>query len=97
MIAIVPKTARPTRQVRPTIAPVAVADRRDAVQRALDAGAIVVAEMTDAPFNVGEVVAGDVIAGDGKLVFMESRFRHASEIHARSQSTHHVTDLAGGV
>ena len=48
MMATVPKTARPTRQVRPTIAPLAVADRRDAVQRALDAGAVVVAELADA-------------------------------------------------
>ncbi len=69
------------RQVRPTISPLAVADRRDAVQRALDAGAVVVAEMTDAPFNIGEVVTGDVITGNGKLVLMEAGFRHTTKIH----------------
>ena len=55
---IVPYTARPTRQVRPTILPAAVADAGDAVQRALDAGAVVVAELADALDHVLEVVLG---------------------------------------
>ena len=59
-----PKTARPTRQVRPMTSPTPVADRRDAVQGALDAGPVVLAEAADALDDVGDVLAGDRLVGE---------------------------------
>ena len=64
MMAMVPKTARPTRQVRPIDPALAVADRRDAVQRALDAGAVVVAELADAAHHVVDVFLADGDVGE---------------------------------
>ena len=96
MIAIVPKTARPMRQVRPTMSPLAVADRRDAVQRALDAGAVVVAELADALDDVVEVVARHFGVAERDLVALVARLREPAEVHARFPGARHDCQVRSG-
>ncbi len=59
-MSVVPYTARPTRQVSPTILLTAVADGRDAVQRALHPGAVVRVECTDALDHVVDLLMRDL-------------------------------------
>ena len=60
MISIVPNTARPMRSVRPTILPLRLRIARDAVQRPLDARAVVLAERADVVDDVLDVLLGDL-------------------------------------
>ena len=64
-----------------------IADRGDAMQRALDAGAIVVAEMTDALSDEPKVLASDVDLAEIDLFFLKSSFGRATKIqHDLDQS-----------
>ena len=58
MISIVPNTARPMRAVRPTILPLRLRIARDAMQRPLDSGAVVLAERADVVDDVLDVLVG---------------------------------------
>ncbi len=77
---IVPNTARPTRQVRPTIWPFAVAYARDTVQRALDARAVVGGELADAGDDGVDVLLGDLRLAEDDLFAGIARLRHPAEV-----------------
>ena len=79
-MSIVPKTARPTRQVRPTTLPARLRMARDAVQGALDAGAVVVAEGADALDDVVDVGLDDLPVEEHLLAVREARLRAAPEV-----------------
>ena len=83
MISMVPKTARPTRQVRPTTLPIAVADGADPVQRALDAGAVVVAEGAHVVHHVLDVLGRDLAIDEDLLTTgaPETGLRSATQVH----------------
>ena len=59
----------------------AVADARDAVQRALDAGAVVFAELADARDDVLDVALGDLALAEHDLPAGEAGLRQAAEVH----------------
>src|SRR5262249_28279654 len=62
-------------------APLAVANRRDAVQRALDAGPVVVAELADPRDDVLDVLGGDLAVVERDLPPGEARLGRASQVH----------------
>ena len=62
-------------------APAAVADAGDAVQRALDAGAVVFAELADARDHVIDVALGYLALAEHDLAVGEARLRQPAEVH----------------
>ena len=62
-------------------APAAVADAGDAVQRALDAGAVVLAELADARDDVVDVALRDLALAEHDLAAGEAGLRQAAEVH----------------
>src|SRR5205085_421670 len=68
-------------------AALAIANGRDAVQRALDAGAIVVAERADALHDVVDVFLGHRVGRQQHLAPGQSRLGLAAEVH------HHFEQL----
>ena len=98
MISMVPNTARPMRQVRPTTLPLAVADGRDAMERPLDARAVVVAERADAGDDVLQVVLGDLALEQHALAARaEAGLGPAAEVHHDLDDVEHVGQRADGV
>ena len=82
MISMVPKTARPTRQVRPDDLAAPIADGADAVERALDAGAVVIAERADVIDDVLDVLLVDLaVEQDLLAAAAEARLGSAAEVH----------------
>src|ERR1700716_1041228 len=59
----------------------AVPQRADAVQRSLDTGTVVAAELTDVRDHVREVFGGDLAVRQHLFTAHEARFREATEIH----------------
>ena len=86
MISIVPKTARPMRHVRPTILPLRLRMARDAVERPLDAGAVVVPERADVVDDVLDVLLGD-------LALQQHRLAAAAEARLRRRPRSITTSM----
>jgi hypothetical protein len=61
--------------------PAAVADARDAVERAFDPGAVIVTEIPDALDNVFEVLIGDFAAAEHDFTPGIARFGEAPKVH----------------
>ena len=78
---MVPKTARPTRRVRPTTSSLAVPDGGDAVEGALDAGAVVRGEHAQLLDHVVDLFDPDRIAAQLHHFVREARLRRAAEVH----------------
>ena len=79
-MSMVPKTARPTRQVRPTMRALAVADGGDAVQRALDAGAVVVAKFPNPPDSKRQIVSRDHLLTENDVALWKASRWNPPEI-----------------
>ena len=80
MISIVPKTARPTRAVKPDDLTRTIANRRDAMQRLLDARAIVGTERRQARDDLLQILLGHEVIRQEDEVVDVARFRRPPEI-----------------
>src|SRR5690606_22851989 len=60
--------------------PGAIANRRDAMQRALDPGAVVASEAPDALGDVGDILARHLTVGQGDLTLPEAGLWNASQV-----------------
>ncbi len=81
MMSIVPKTARPMRQVRPTTFPARLRMALIRWRVALDPGAVVVAEDADVIHDVADVGLGHLALEEHLLPVGETRLRAAAKIH----------------
>ena len=72
----------------------AVADGRDAVQRALDPGAVVVAERADALDDVLDVPLGHLAVEEATSPVGEARLRPPAEVHHHLEQVGPIAELA---
>jgi hypothetical protein len=79
MILIVPNTARPTRQVRPTMWPLRL--RMHEMRCSLDARPVVRGELADARDHAVDVLLGNFGLAEGDFFSGITCFRHAPEVH----------------
>ena len=70
-----------------------VADGRDAVQRALEPGAVVGVERTDALVHVVDFFAGDFLVAQNDFVVNEAGGRHAAQVEDDFEQVITVVDL----
>ncbi len=80
-MAIVPKTARPDATGQADHAALAIADRRDAVERTLDARAIVVAKVADASDDELDVRLADGRRRQDHLATTKTRGWFTAKVH----------------
>ncbi len=71
----------------------AVADRRDAVQRAFDAGAVVGVELADARHDKFDILAGDLAFEQHAFAVDVARRRHAPDIEDHLHQLVEAVDL----